>query len=145
MSFEEEWAGLKRGAAERQSATRLNQLPPESGGSGAGGGDADLGVNHDKLGAIGHAAFELHGRLLKDGDHARATTEQAGASMSSSRFRTGGAMATVQETWSSQVSALLDACAHISNHLDYSAAQHAKDDEEIRTSLAVSAINTYFK
>ncbi|MEU4270469.1 hypothetical protein [Streptomyces sp. NPDC026092] len=141
MSFEDEWSGLKRAAADRDARTRLNQLPSE----GGGGGPADLSVSQDALGAIGGAAYALHGRLVKDGNHARTTTEAAATGMSSAGFRTGAALTTVQETWRSQLGTLLDACAHISNHLDYSAAQHAKDDEDIRASLSVSAISTYLK
>nr|WP_282697497.1 hypothetical protein [Streptomyces sp. CC208A] len=142
MSFEEEWGELKRAAAERQSHMRLNQLPAAGGGAV---GTANLSVNQDNLGAIGNAAYALHGRLIKDGNHARTTTEEAATAMSSSSFRTGAAMTTVQKTWNSQLRTLLDACAHISNHLDYSVAQHAKDEEDVKTSLAVSAITGYFK
>ncbi|MFF9015254.1 hypothetical protein ACF09C_20100 [Streptomyces sp. NPDC014870] len=140
MSFEAEWSGLKKAVADRDSRMRLNQLPSESGS----GGPADLSVNQDRLGAIGGAAYALHGRLVKDGNHARTTTEAAATGLSSTGFRTGAALTTVQDTWRSQLNTLLDACAHISNHLDYSAAQHAKDDEDIRASLSVSAITGYF-
>ncbi|MFJ9829397.1 hypothetical protein ACIRSU_34215 [Streptomyces sp. NPDC101160] len=140
MSFDEEWAAERSAAAARVSM-RLNQAPAGP----VGGGGADLKVRQDHLGAIGHAAYELHGRLLKDGKHAGSDTAEAAGGLSRNGFRTGSAMAEVQETWSSQLSTLLDACAHISNHLDYSAAAHAKDDDEIRTALAVSKISEYFK
>ncbi|WMX46790.1 hypothetical protein [Streptomyces roseicoloratus] len=139
MTFEEEWAAESSAAANRAS-TRLNQLPADPGG----GGGADLGVKQDHLGAVGHAAHELHGRLLKDGNHARNDTSGAATDLSNNGFRSGSALATVQETWGSQLGTLLDACAHISNHLDYSAAAHARDDEEIKAALAVSKINEYF-
>lgn len=141
MSFEDEWAAAKSAAADRISM-RLNQLPADP---GRWSPSADLAVRQDHLGAIGHAAYELHGRLVKDGNHARTDTSEAATGLSSHGFRTGSALATVQETWSSQLRTLLDACAHISNHLDYSVAAHKKDDEEIRTSLAVSKISEYFK
>ncbi|MFF5971685.1 hypothetical protein ACFY7C_09165 [Streptomyces sp. NPDC012769] len=141
MTFEQEWAAERSAAADRVG-TRLNQLPADPGG---GAGSADLGVKQDHLGAIGHAAFALHGRLVKDGHHARTETSEAATGLSQHGFRTGAALTTVQETWASQVGTLLDACAHISNHLDYSAAAHAKDDEDIRTALAVSKISEYLK
>ncbi|MFD0368809.1 hypothetical protein [Streptomyces sp. NPDC127114] len=148
MSFEEEWAAERTAAATRVSM-RLNGLPDQAGDTGGGGGGrgggTDLQVRQDHLGAIGHAAYELNGRLAKDGEHARTDTAEAAAGLSRNGFRTGAAMATVQETWASQLRTLLDACAHISNHLDYSAAAHAKDDEDIRTALAVSKISEYFK
>ncbi|MGW4161604.1 hypothetical protein [Streptomyces sp. NPDC004788] len=140
MSFDEEWAA-ERSAAAARVGMRLNQAPAGPGGGGA----ADLKVRQDHLGAIGHAAYELHGRLLKDGKHAGGDTVEAASGLSKHGFRTGSAMAAVEETWSSQLRTLLDACAHISNHLDYSAAAHVKDDEEIRTALAVSRISEYFK
>ncbi|MFJ3904098.1 hypothetical protein [Streptomyces sp. NPDC090025] len=142
MSFEEEWAAERTAAAHRAS-TRLNQLPGAPGPSAGGG--ADLQVRQNHLGAIGHAAHQLHGRLLKDGNHARTDTTEAAGGLTRTGFRTGSAMATVQETWAAQLGTLLDACAHISNHLDFSAAAHAKDDEEIRASFAVSKISEYFK
>ncbi|MEV6328297.1 hypothetical protein [Streptomyces sp. NPDC051909] len=142
MSFDEEWAAARSAAADRVGM-RLNQAAPGSGGSGGGG--ADLAVRQGHLGAIGHAAYELHGRLARDGHHARTDTSEAAAGLSRNGFRTGAALTAVQETWASQLGTLLDACAHISNHLDHSAAAHAKDDEEIRTALAVSRISEYFK
>ncbi|MGW5419328.1 hypothetical protein [Streptomyces sp. NPDC003943] len=140
MSFDEEWA-TERSAAAARVSMRLNQAPAGPGG----GGGSDLKVRQDHLGAIGHAAYELHGRLLKDGKHAGSDTVEAAGGLSKHGFRTGSAMAEVQEIWSSQLCTLLDACAHISNHLDYSAAAHVKDDEEIRAALAVSRISEYFK
>ncbi|XIE78723.1 hypothetical protein AB6O49_12660 [Streptomyces sp. SBR177] len=134
MSFDEEWAAERRAAAAR-AGTRPNGTP---------GGGADLAVRQDHLGAIGHAAHELHGRLAKDGHHARTETADAASGLSRTGFRTGPALTVVQETWASQLATLLDACAHISNHLDHSAAAHARDDEDIRTALAVSRINEYF-
>ncbi|MFH9722408.1 hypothetical protein ACH4M4_05530 [Streptomyces sp. NPDC017254] len=142
MSFEQEWASV-RSASTANVSMRLNQLAPEPGGGG--GGNADLSVDQDKLGAIGSAAYALHGRLAKDGNHARTNTTDAATGMSSHGFATGSAMSTVQETWSSQLNTLLDACANISNHLDYSAASHAKEEADIQAALAASKINEYFK
>ncbi|MFF8604359.1 hypothetical protein ACF06X_00310 [Streptomyces sp. NPDC015346] len=141
MSFDDEWASV-RTKAQADVSMRLNQVPADPGG---GSGNADLGVDQDKLGAIGSAAYALHGRLVKDGNHARTNTSEAATGMSTSGFRTGSAMATVQETWSSQLSTLLDACANISNHLDYSAATHAKEEADIKAALAASQINEYLK
>ncbi|MFC9388972.1 hypothetical protein [Streptomyces venezuelae] len=141
MSFDKEWASV-RTASTAEVSMRLNQVAPEP---GTGGGNADLGVDQDKLGAIGGAAYALHGRLVKDGNHARTSTTEAATGLSSHGFLTGSAMSTVQETWSSQLSTLLDACANISNHLDYSAASHAKEEADITAALAASAINEYLK
>ncbi|MFF5427209.1 MULTISPECIES: hypothetical protein [unclassified Streptomyces] len=140
MSFEEEWASA-RSTSTSGVSMRLNQVAPESGGSG----NADLSVDQDKLGAIGSAAYALHGRLAKDGKHAETSTGEAATQLSGNGFLTGSAMSTVQRTWSSQLSTLLDACANISNHLDYSAASHAKEEQDIKAALAASRIDQYFK
>ncbi|MFE5796667.1 hypothetical protein ACFQ8C_29390 [Streptomyces sp. NPDC056503] len=141
MSFEDEWAAAKSAASGR-AGMRLNQAPTDPGN---GGPSADLAVREDHLGAIGHAAYALHGRLAKDGNHARMDSHEAVTALSAHHFRTGAALATVQETWGFQLRTLLHAVAHISNHLDYSVASHAKDDAEIGTSLTVSKIDEYFK
>ncbi|MET9350416.1 hypothetical protein [Streptomyces termitum] len=140
MSFENEWAAA-RNAAVDSTRTQLNQAPTDP---GVRGPDADLSVRQDHLGAIGHAAYELHGRLVKDGNHARTDSMEAASLMYGHQFRTGMELMNVNSTWLEQIRTLLDACAHISNHLDYSVASHAKDDAEISTSLAVSRISEYF-
>ncbi|OKK07598.1 hypothetical protein AMK26_00415 [Streptomyces sp. CB03234] len=139
MSFDEEWASARASAAETVG-TRLNQV----GGAG-GSSNVDLAVNQDKLGWIGHAAYELHSRLRSDGNHARASTSEAATMMTVNGFQTGAAMRTVHDTWNSQLNTLLDACAHISNHLDYSASSQAKVDQDIAASLSVSKINEYLQ
>ncbi|MFD8011259.1 hypothetical protein [Streptomyces sp. NPDC058955] len=136
MSFEDEWAAAKG------TAMRLDQLPADP---GRWSPSVDLSVKQDHLGAIGHAAYELHGRLAKDGNHARTDGYEAAIALSGHGFRTGAALRTVQETWGFQLRTLLHAVAHISNHLDYSVASHAKDDVEVGTSLSVSKISEYFK
>ncbi|WP_369144500.1 hypothetical protein [Streptomyces sp. R44] len=141
MSFETEWASV-RATSTTNVSMRLNQVAPEPGG---GGGSADLSVDQDKLGAIGSAAYALHGRLAKDGNHARTSTTEAATQLKSHDFLTGSAMAAVQETWDEQLKTLLDACANISNHLDYSAASHAKEEQDITAALTASQIDQYFK
>ncbi|MEE1752255.1 hypothetical protein [Streptomyces sp. SP18CS02] len=141
MSFEEEWASA-RTAKDAGVGMRLNR---SDNGPAGGSGNPDLSVSQDRLGAIGSAAYTLHGRLKADGGHARASTFDAATMMTVNGFRTGAAMATVQETWNSQLNTLLDACANISNQLDYSAASHAKEEEDIKTSFAASKIDQYLR
>ncbi|MFF2234323.1 MULTISPECIES: hypothetical protein [Streptomyces] len=152
MSFEEEWGALKAAAA-----MRLNQV----GGSGGSGpkGSADYVVNDDELGAIGSAAFKLFNGLEPTGKHAKAASETAGTSLKGDGFDSGAAFTEVIETWDKQVKTLLQACAHISNHLDYTKASRKKDDEWIETQLRIigpvapdkdgavpaSQINKYFR
>ncbi|MFB7939791.1 hypothetical protein ACFWIN_17675 [Streptomyces sp. NPDC127049] len=136
MTFEDEWARAKG------AAMRLNGVPADPGRWSPG---VDLSVKQDHLGAIGHAAYELHGRLARDGNHARMDSAEAVTALSAHGFRTAAALETVHETWGFQLRTLLHAVAHISNHLDHSVASHAKDDAEIATSLSVSKISEYFK
>ncbi|MGW0604356.1 hypothetical protein [Streptomyces sp. NPDC002640] len=143
MTFEQEWAQLRAQAAER-SGMRLNGLPAEGGGGG-GGGD-DLVVNRDDLGAIGNEAYDLLGRLGKDGDIARASTFTAATALTNGNFVSGSAVLKVHDFWQKHLRTLLDSCAQISNHLDYSKAQHAKDEAKIEGDLTrVSVLSEYMK
>jgi hypothetical protein len=156
----EEWEQLKAQSAERQSPhMRLNQLAPE--GGGGGGTTGDLVVRQDDLGAVGHEANILYDGLRKAADIAGAgagkdgvgSTMQAAATLKSHSFATGSALETTVEMWTSQVKSVLQACAHISNHLDYSKKRHAEDDAEIAAVVrgrdgsaeSVSKLNEYFK
>ncbi|PAZ14890.1 hypothetical protein CLM62_16775 [Streptomyces sp. SA15] len=157
----DEWEHLKAQAAEKQSAgMQLNQLPADP-GRGGGAGAGDLVVNQDDLGAVGHEAFILHDHLSKQADIAGAgvnkdgagSTMQAAASLKSHGFAMGSAMETTVEVWTTQVKSVLQACAHISNHLNFSKKLHSQDDALIAADLrnrdgtaeSVSRLNDYFK
>ncbi|MFJ3975214.1 hypothetical protein [Streptomyces sp. NPDC090021] len=154
----DEWDSAKADVtAGRQASMRLNQLP---GGPGGGGQD-DLVVNQDDLGGVGHEAFMLHGQLQKEADIAdvgankegAGSTMQAAAALTGSNFALGGELQTTVSVWTSQVKSVLQACAHISNHLDYSKKAHAENDAAIAASLRnrdgsavpVSRLTEYFK
>ncbi|MFG2518954.1 hypothetical protein [Streptomyces sp. NPDC048527] len=153
----EEWEQLKAQATERSSARmRLNQLA-DVGGSGEQG----LMVYQDELGAVGHEAHELHGDLHAQADidgmgadkQGNGTTTRAAVELKRQNFAMGGALSQAVKTWSSQVDSLLQACAHISNHLNYSKKSYAHDDAMIAASvrhadgsaMSVSELNKYFK
>ncbi|GAA3759912.1 hypothetical protein [Streptomyces tremellae] len=142
MSFDEEWASAREQAA-RNVGMELNHMAPEPSGPGGPLGK-DLQVNQDHLGALGNAAYHLHDRLSADGRIADESTQTAATAMSGSNYRTGVALQGVHDTWKSQVGTLLGACALISNHLDYSASSHAKEEATIQTSMQVTAIDHYF-
>lgn len=151
----EEWERLKAEAAERGAARmQLNQVGP------GGTGKEDLVVHQDDLGAVGHEAFILHGELWKRADIAgtgadkngSGSTMQAAAALKSHGLGLGSELESTVEIWTSQVKHVLQACAHISNHLDYSKKLYAQEDQRIgadirgRTGpLPVSALNDYFK
>ncbi|QTD98517.1 hypothetical protein [Streptomyces cyanogenus] len=151
----EEWERAKAAAAAGQrTRMRLNQA------GSSGSGPADLVVHQDDLGAVGHEAFILHGELSKKADIAAAgsgsdasgSTMQAAAALKSHHLGLGSELESTVEIWTSQVKHVLQACAHISDHLDYSKKLHARDDARIAADLSgragpvpVSALNEYFE
>lgn len=138
MSFDEEWAQLRDAAAQRHSM-RLNSLPAEGGGG-------NLVVNRDDLGRIGNDAYDLRNQLSRDGDHARPATHDAAIALTNGQFTSGSALLKVNDRWQTHLKTLLDACARISNHLDYTKAQHAKDEVQIEGDIApISALTDYMK
>ncbi|MFE2978739.1 hypothetical protein [Streptomyces sp. NPDC059258] len=144
MTFDAEWSMLRAESTQRVDM-RLNGVPAES-GSSKGPSKADLAVNDDDLGAIGNDAYELRTRLSKDGDHARPATFDAAIALTNGNFVSGSGLLKVHDRWQTHLKTLLDACAQISNHLDYSQAAHHKDDVEIVGKLlSVSKLNEYLK
>ncbi|MEU0672992.1 hypothetical protein ABZ330_08855 [Streptomyces sp. NPDC006172] len=142
MTFEQEWSELRAAAAQR-TALRIDSVPTDGAG---GGGVGDLVVNRDDLGAIGSAAYDLLGRLGKEGDIARSSTFDAATALTNGNFASGSAVLKVHDFWRTHMKTLLDACAQISNHLDYSKAQHAKDEAKIEGDLArISVLTEYLK
>ncbi|MFE3386496.1 hypothetical protein [Streptomyces anulatus] len=140
MTFEKEWAELRAAAAER-GAMQVNSAPAQG-----GGGSADLVVNRDDLGAIGNDAYELRTKLSKDGDHARPATFDAAIALTNGNFASGSAVLKVHDFWQTHLKTLLDSCAHISNHLDYTKALHSKDDVKIGGDLSsISKLSEYMK
>ncbi|MFF9408765.1 hypothetical protein ACF1B0_25050 [Streptomyces anandii] len=132
----EEWEQLKAKAADRHSARmRLNQYPADQGGAGTRG---DLVVGHKDLEAVGKAAHDLFDHLTAYSGHVRVASEAAAGGLTSEGFALGGALEHVTQRWSEQTRTLLDACAHISNHLRFTKNQHAADDSYIAG--AVSSI-----
>lgn len=148
MTFDQEWAGLMSEAKERQSAgMRLNtgETPPGTPGAGSPYG---LVVTQDDLGAVGNQAFLLHAELRKKADIAGAgsdaggtgSTAQAAKELSAHNMTMGGELSTTLSVWDSQVKTVLQMCAHISTHLNYSKKPHAKDDELIEASMLGTAV-----
>ncbi|MCI0385775.1 hypothetical protein [Streptomyces sp. CNQ085] len=141
MSFDEEWRRLVEAAAERKATQmRLNRLD----GGGEGGvttSSGELTVSQKDLAAVGDAAFDLHTRLRKDGDHARESSIGAAAGLKGD-FEIGGALEHVATRWQEQLRTLTDACAHISNHMEYSNKAHADDEQHISSLFnSVSALD----
>lgn len=132
-----------RAAASERTAVQLNSVRAEGGG---GGGGYDLVVDRDDLGAIGSDAYDLLGRMGNEGDIARASTFDAATALTHGNFASGAAVLKVHDFWQTHLKTLLDACAQISNHLDYSKARHAEDEVKIVGDLTqISALTDYMK
>ncbi|MCC3655013.1 hypothetical protein LIX60_26795 [Streptomyces sp. S07_1.15] len=139
MSFAEEWAGLKAEAAARLQLNGASTMDPHPAPS-----DADLVIHDDELGKIGDFAYQLHTNLSADGKHAQTASEAAGTSLGSDGLEMGKALTAASKAWAKQVGTLLDACAHISNHLDYSKTSRKKEDAWIATRISASKISDYY-
>ncbi|MCT2589777.1 hypothetical protein LHJ74_07570 [Streptomyces sp. N2-109] len=120
------------GAGESTVHTQLNEIPaPRGGGDNSG----DLSVRDDELGKLGNMAFELHGRLSNDGKHAEEATRVAKSWLTEDGMDTGSALGELQSAWETKLGTLQEACAHISNHLDFSLKAHKQDEETIETGM----------
>ncbi len=134
----DEWEQLKAAAAQKQSTRmELNHLAPE--GDSGPPPQGDLQVSQKDLAAVGDAAFKLYNDFNQYSDHARISSMTAAGGLKSEGFAIGGALDHVAEHWVDQCQSLLDACAHISNHLDYTKNAHAGD--EFYIAGAISSIS----
>lgn len=136
MSFDQEWVQAQSEARGAAVAMRLNKADG-TGGSSPKPGSADYVVEDDELGDIGHAAHGLFSGLESGGKHASAASETAGTSLKGNGFTSGTALTEVNETWETQVKTLLQACAHISNHLDHTKKSSKADDDWIGAQLRI--------
>ncbi|MFE8946506.1 hypothetical protein [Streptomyces sp. NPDC007856] len=135
----EEWEQLKTDAQARRQGgvthTQLNQLAAPDGGGG-GSTRGDLNVHQKDLASIGSAARALFNDFDRYHDRARLSSMKAAGGLKSEGFALGAALDHVAEHWVDQAQTLLDACAHISNHLRYTKNQHAADDTYIAGTLS---------
>ncbi|GHJ36394.1 hypothetical protein [Streptomyces sp. TS71-3] len=131
----DEWEQLKAEAAGRHSARmELNSVPVDGGSSTPPGGD--LQVSQKDLAAVGDAAYKLYNDFNKYSDHARLSSMGAAGGLEKEGFAIGGALDHVAERWIDQCQNLLDACAHISNHMDFTKKAHADDEVYIAGTLS---------
>ncbi|WP_228978078.1 hypothetical protein [Streptomyces sp. DH12] len=130
----DEWEQLKNEAAGKTStAMQLNRVPDEPGSAPQGG---DLKVDQQDLAAVGDSAFKLFDKLGKHGRDAWSVSQSAAKDLSTQGFAIGGALDHVQQRWEKQLQSLLDACAHISNHMDFTKNAHAGDEYHITTTMS---------
>jgi hypothetical protein len=141
----DEWEQLKSQTAERQSTQmQLNGLPEEDRRLlGDGSPNGDLTVSQKDLAAVGDSAFKLYTKLGRSGRDAWSSSQTAAKDLIKQEFEVGGALDRVQERWEKQLQSLLDACAHISNHMDFTKKAHQGDEYYIAST--VSSIATLDK
>ncbi|MFJ8847183.1 hypothetical protein ACIRFF_30290 [Streptomyces cyaneofuscatus] len=145
----DEWEQAKA-RAQQDASMQLNQVAPER--SGGGGDNGDLIVHNDVLGALGNLAYGLRQQFSTASDHARQNTFDASIQLFNDGLDMGSALTELHDAWNTKSGTLKQACAHISNHLDYSRAEHAKDEVKIVTDmrtadgddLSVSRIRDYY-
>jgi hypothetical protein len=137
----DEWERLKADASSRSSSRmQLNGVPDNGGG---GGQQGDLRVDQQDLAAVGDSAFKLFTDLGRYGRDAWSSSQTAAEDLKTQEFELGGALDAVQERWEKSLTTLLDACAHISNHMDFTKKAHAGDEHYIAST--VSSIATLDK
>ncbi|MFH8613456.1 hypothetical protein ACH4E8_00065 [Streptomyces sp. NPDC017979] len=137
----EEWDQLKATAADRgNQQMQLNGLPPGEGG-GSSGGQGVLRASQTDLAAVGDHAFKLYDRLWPEARTPIArSTGRAADDLVAKSFALGGALRHVAARWDKQLGTLMDACAHISNHMDFTKKTHKDDDEHIKRNMSSIAM-----
>ncbi|MBL1100924.1 hypothetical protein [Streptomyces coffeae] len=153
MSFEQEWNQQKTRAADEPVHMQLNQTKGTGGRHGKGSPDGDLIVHDNELGKIGEMGRDLRERVSTYGDHARQNTFNASIELFNDGLDAGSALTELQDAWNTKLQTLKEACAHISNHLDYTRSAHRKDEDKIITEMqnldgkrmTVSRIYEYIK
>ncbi|MFH8776227.1 hypothetical protein [Streptomyces sp. NPDC017958] len=136
----DEWEQLKADAQKRSAARmQLNHVADPGGGGGATD-HGDLTVCEKDLKAVGDAAFSLYTDFHQASDLARISSMKAAGGLTDQGFVLGEALDHVAVRWVDQVQNLLDACAHIYSHLDYTQAVHKGDEERVHATL--SSIST---
>ncbi|MBO8195247.1 hypothetical protein ITI46_26885, partial [Streptomyces oryzae] len=65
------------------------------------------------------------------GGRGEGATERAATHLKSHSFLLGAELARTAKFWTSQVNTVLQGCAHISNHLDFSKDYHGEEDRKI--------------
>ncbi|MDQ8706840.1 hypothetical protein RCO28_30870 [Streptomyces sp. LHD-70] len=144
----DEWEQLKAEAAEKHSTgMQLNGVDTGGLGSGAPSG-SDVGVlavSQKDLAAIGNEAFQLYNRLWDRARSAGDSSGTTGSDLSTQGFAIGSALTHVSNRWDKQLKSLMDACAHISNHLEYTKKTHRDGDHFIaRHMSSISALDEGF-
>ncbi|MFJ9035511.1 hypothetical protein ACIRF8_02795 [Streptomyces sp. NPDC102406] len=134
----DEWEQLKTDAAERQSTQmRLNQV---DGGGGASpplpGKTGDLTVKDADLTKIGSHAKTLYDGLWDKARVADSSSSKAAGNLLGQGFSLGSGLQHVADRWEEQLKSLMDACAHVSNHMQVTKKVHEGDEHYIQRQMS---------
>ncbi|MEV5429534.1 hypothetical protein [Streptomyces sp. NPDC052701] len=146
----DEWEQLKAEALQRQQGSTHMQLNQLDGGAGSGGPSlpgkyGDLKVSNDGLTKIGKAAHELYDRLWGEARVAVPSSDLAAADLSKQGFALGAGLEHVSNRWEEQLKSLMDACAHISNHMRVTKKLHVGDEGYIQRRMSsIAALDAGF-
>ncbi|MFE7752935.1 hypothetical protein [Streptomyces sp. NPDC057428] len=137
-----EWEQLKaEAAANGDTQMQLNKAEP----GGSGGKKGDLAVNQTDLSGVRDEASKLNTRLWKEARVAVPTSETAAGNLTSQGFELGGALQHVADRWDKQLKSLMDACGHISAHMDFTKYVHRSDDQYVRSNVSsIAALDQGF-
>ncbi|WP_055694474.1 hypothetical protein [Streptomyces prasinopilosus] len=136
-----EWEQLKAEALQRQQGSaqmQLNQL--DGGGPPKPSEYGDLEVANDALTKIGSAAFELYDQLWDKARVSVPSSDSAAADLSKQGFALGAGLRHVSNRWEEQLKSLMDACAHISNHMRVTKKIHDGDEGYIQRQMSSIAL-----
>ncbi|MGQ4415409.1 hypothetical protein ACN6LA_007526 [Streptomyces sp. SAS_269] len=142
----DEWEQLKTEAVTRQQGgethMQLNQLPADPGGgpTSVPSQTGDLKVTQHDLAKIGSHAHTLYTQLWDRARLSNTGVDSAAGDLTQQGFALGSGLQYVSNKWDVQLNSLLDACAHISNHMQVTKKIHAGDETYILRQM--SSIDT---
>jgi len=136
----DEWEQLKADALAPQGGAhmQLNRVPVEPGeGSAALPSETgDLKVSQQDLANIGSHAHTLYNDLWGKGRLSTTRVDKAASDLTTQGFSLGAGLQHVSNKWDAQLNSLLDACAHISNHMQFTKKLHEGDDSYIQRQMS---------
>lgn len=141
----DEWEQLKAEAAGQQAGQmQLNQAPSDKGTPKEDGAGL-LKVTQTDLAKVGDNAFTLYNLLWDKGRDAVPSSHKAASDLSRQGFALGDGLQHVAKRWEEQLKSLRDACAHISNHMEFAKKVHRGDDDYIHGRLSsISTLDSGF-
>ncbi|WP_326808674.1 hypothetical protein OHB04_29925 [Streptomyces sp. NBC_01775] len=146
----ESWDEGERAEGKTTAATA--PIAADGGGGGARGwwwsgfvvvapGDDSTGgpglvVRDDELGRLGNMAQDLRRQLATAGRDARSSISEAAADLSAGGLGLGGALSELDDAWETKLNAFRDAYGKVSDHLDHTRAEHARDEARFQDTMS---------